>query len=43
MTMPISFILQEQDREEVPVPEAEHSHRDDSHALEPDMCHSRLS
>ena len=34
MTMPISFFLQQQDREEVPVPEAEHSHRDDSHASE---------
>ena len=32
MIMPVSFILQQQDREEVPVPEAEHSHRDDSHA-----------
>ena len=26
MVMPISFILQQQDQEEVPVPEAEHSH-----------------
>ena len=26
MVMPVSFILQQQDREEVPVPEAEHSH-----------------
>ena len=34
MVMPISFILQQQDQEEVPVPEAEHSHRDDSHAPE---------
>ena len=34
MVMPISFILQQQDWEEVPVPEAEHSHRDDSHAPE---------
>ena len=33
MVMPVSFILQQQDREEVPAPEAEHSHRDDSHAL----------
>ena len=37
MVMPVSFILQEQDREEVPVPEAEHSHRDDSHAPEPEV------
>ena len=40
MTMPISFILQQQDREEVPVPEAEHSHRDDSHAHEPEVQRS---
>ena len=37
MVMPISFILQQQDREEVPVPEAEHSHRGGSHAFEPEM------
>ena len=37
MVMPISFILQQQDREEVPVPEAEHSHRDDIHTSEPEM------
>ena len=37
MVMPESFILQQQDREEVPVPEAEHSHRDDIHASEPEM------
>ena len=37
MVMPISFILQQQDREEVPVPEVEHSHRDDIHASEPKM------
>ena len=37
MVMPVSFILQQQDREEVPVPEAEHSHRDDSHAPEPEV------
>ena len=37
MVMPISFILQQQDREEVPVPEAEHSHRDDIHASEPEI------
>ena len=37
MVMPISFILQQQDRDEVPVPEAEHSHRGGSHASEPEM------
>ena len=37
MVMPISFILQQQDRDEVPVPEAEHSQRDDIHASEPEM------
>ena len=37
MFMLVSFILQEQDREEVPVPEAERSHRDDSHAPEPEV------
>ena len=37
MVMPISFILQQQDREEVPVPEAEHSQRDDIHASEPEL------
>ena len=37
MVMPISFILQQQDREEVPVPEAEHSHRGGSRASEPEM------
>ena len=37
MVMPVSFILQQQDCEEVPVPEAEHSHRDDSHAPEPEV------
>ena len=37
MVMPVSFILQQQDREEVPVPEAEHSHRDDSHAPKPEV------
>ena len=40
MVMPVSFILQQQDREEVPVPEAEHSHRDDSHAPEPEVQRS---
>ena len=37
MVMPISFILQQQDQEEVPVPEAEHSHRGGSHASKPEM------
>ena len=37
MVMPISFILQQQDQEEVSVPEAEHSHRGGSHASEPEM------
>ena len=37
MVMPISFILQQQDQEEVPIPEAEHSHRGGSHASEPEM------
>ena len=43
MVMPISFILQQQDREEVPVPEAEHSHRDDIRASEPEMERSPAS
>ena len=42
MVMPISFMLQQQDREEVPVPEAEHSHRGGSHASEPEMEKSRV-
>ena len=37
MVMLISFILQQQDQEEVPIPEAEHSHRGGSHASEPEM------
>ena len=37
MVMPISFILQQQDHEEVPDPEAEHSHRGGSHTSEPEM------
>ena len=37
MVMPVSFILQQQDREEVPVPEAEYSHRGGSHDSEPEM------
>ena len=42
MVMPISFILQQQDREEVPVPEAEHSHRGGSHASGPEMERSSV-
>ena len=37
MVMPISFLLQQQDREEVPDQEAKDSHRIDSHALEPEV------
>ena len=37
MVMPISFILQQQDQEEVPDPEVEHSHRGGSHASKPEM------
>ena len=40
MVMPISFLLQQQDQEEVPDPEAEHSHRGGSHASEPEMDRS---
>ena len=43
MVMPISFILQQQDQEEVPVQEAKHSHRGGSHASEPDMERSTVS
>ena len=42
MVMPISFILQQQDQEEVPVLEAEHSHRGGSHASEPEMERSTV-
>ena len=42
MVMPISFLLQQQDHEEVPDPEAEDSHRRDSHAFEPEMERSPL-
>ena len=42
MVMPISFLLQQQDQEEVPDPEAEHSHRGDSHASEPEMERSSV-
>ena len=34
MVIPISFLLQQQDQEKVPNPEAEDSHRDDIHAPE---------
>ena len=37
MVMPISFLLQQQDQEEVPDQEAEDSHRRDSHAPEPEI------
>ena len=37
MVMPISFLLQQQDQEEVPDPEAEDSRRDDIHAPEVEM------
>ena len=37
MVMSISFLLQQQDQEEVPDQEAEDSHRDDIHAPEPDV------
>ena len=37
MVMPISFILQQQDQEEVPDPEAEYSHRGGSQASEPEI------
>ena len=42
MVMPISFILQQQDREEVPVPEAEHSQRGGSHASDPEIERSSV-
>ena len=37
MVMPISFLLQQQDQEEVPDPEAEDSQRRDVHAPEVEM------
>ena len=37
MVMSISFLLQQQDQEEIPDQEAEDSHRRDSHASEPEM------
>ena len=42
MVMPISFILQQQDQEEVPVPVAEHSQRGGSRASEPEMERSSV-
>ena len=42
MVMPISFILQQQDREEVPVPKAEHSQRGGSHASDPEIERSSV-
>ena len=43
MVMPISFLLQQQDQEEVPDQEAEDSHRKDSHAPEPEVQWSPVS
>ena len=40
MVMPISFLLQQHDQEEVPDQEAEDSHRTDSHAPEPEVQRS---
>ena len=37
MVMPISFLLQQQDQEEVPDQEVEDSHRTTSHAPEPEV------
>ena len=37
MVMPISFLLQKQDQEEVPDQEAEDSHRTDSHGPEAEV------
>ena len=42
MVMPISFLLQQQDQEEVLDQEAEASHRTDSHAPEPEVQRSPL-
>ena len=42
LVMPISFILQQQDREEVLDLEAEHSHKGGSHASEPEMERSQV-
>ena len=43
MVMPISFLLQQQDQEEVPDQEAEDSHRRDSHTPEPEVHRSPVS
>ena len=40
MTMPVSFLLRQQDQEEVPDQVAEDSHRDDMHAPEPEKQRS---
>ena len=40
MTMPVSFLLQQQDQEEVPDQVAEDSHRDDMHAPGPEIQRS---
>ena len=40
MVMPISFLFQQQDQEEVPDQVAEDSHRTDSHAPEPEVDRS---
>ena len=40
MVIPISFLLQQQDQEEVPDPEAKDSHRKDSHAPKPEVQRS---
>ena len=40
MVMPISFLLQQQDQEEVPDQEAEDSHRTDNHAPESEVQRS---
>ena len=42
MVMPISFLLQQQDQEEVPDQEAEDSHRTDSHAPEAEVERSSV-
>ena len=42
MVMPIYFLLQQQDQEEVPDPEAEDSHRDDIHPPQVEMERSPL-
>ena len=42
MVMPISFLLQQQDQEEVPDQEAEDSHRRDNHAPEVEMERSPM-